>query len=210
MGKPLPAAELSFNETSGTTASDVTGNGSNGTLTGGPGWVAGHSGNAVDLSGTSQYVALPAGVVSSANTITITAWVNLDTITKWARIFDFGSGTSQYMFLTPKNDAATGVIRFGIKNGGTEQSINGTAALATGGWHHVAVTLDGTTGTIYVDGQQAASGNINIRPSQLGVTTQNWIGRSQFPDPYLDGRVDDFRIYNMALTAQEVTAVMNE
>ena len=29
----------------------------------------------------------------------------------------------------------------------------------------------------------------------MGATTQNWIGRSQYPDPYLDGRVDDFRIY---------------
>ena len=88
----LPVAELPFNETSGTTASDVTGNGWNGTLTGGASWTAGIKGNAVDLSGTSQYVALPAGVVSSANAITVTAWVNLDTISKWARIFDFGSG----------------------------------------------------------------------------------------------------------------------
>ncbi|KRF41873.1 LamG-like jellyroll fold domain-containing protein [Paenibacillus sp. Soil787] len=64
--------------------------------------------------------------------------------------------------------------------------------------------------TLYVYGQQVGSGNINIRPSDLGITTKNYIGRSQFSDPYLDGRVDDFRIYNSALTAQEVTAVMNE
>ena len=87
----LPVAELPFNETTGTTASDVTGNGWNGTLTGGASLVAGNKGNAVDLSGTSQYVALPAGVVSSANAITVAAWVNLDTISNWARIFDFGS-----------------------------------------------------------------------------------------------------------------------
>ena len=89
--------------------------------------------------------------------------------------------------------------------------VDGNAALPSGGWHHVAVTLDGATGTLYIDGQKVGSGNIGIRPSQLGVTTQNWIGRSQFAsDPYLDGRVDDFRVYNFALNDQEIAAVMNE
>ena len=91
----LPVAELPLNEASGTTASDVTGNGWNGTLTGGASWTTGIKGDAVDLSGTSQYVALPAGVVSSDNSITVAAWVNLDTVTNWMRIFDFGSDTSQ-------------------------------------------------------------------------------------------------------------------
>ena len=105
--------------------------------------VAGKSGNAVDLSGTSQYVSLPSGVVSSDDTITIAAWVNLDTVSNWMRIFDFGSGSSTNMFLTPKN-GANGKIRFAIKNNGSaEQIIDGQAALPTGGWHHVAVTLSG-------------------------------------------------------------------
>jgi hypothetical protein len=46
---------------------------------------------------------------------------------------------------------------------------------------------------------------MTIKPSDMGATTQNWIGRSQFStDPYLNGRVDDFRIYNKALTAGEI------
>jgi hypothetical protein len=205
----LPIAELSFNETSGTTASDLSGNGWTGTLTGGAAWAAGNSSNAVDLNGTNGYVALPTGVVSSADSITVAAWVNLDTVSNWSRIFDFGSGTSKYMFLSPQN-GANGNIRFEIKNGSAVRTIEGTSALATGGWHHVAVTLDGTTGMLYVDGQLAGSSAVNIRPSQLGATTQNWIGRSQFSaDPYLDGRVDEFRIYNRALSAAEVSEVMN-
>jgi hypothetical protein len=204
----LPIAELPFNETSGTTANDVSGNGWNGTLTGGATWATGNSGNAVDLNGTNGYVALPAGVVSNADKVTIATWVNLDTVSNWTRIFDFGSGTSKYMFLSPLD--GDNVIRFEIKNGSAVKTVTGTAPLATGGWHHVAVTLDGATGTIYVDGQKVGSGGVNIRPSQLGVTTQNWIGRSQFSaDPYLDGRVDEFRIYNRALSAEEVALVMN-
>ena len=99
----FPIAELPFDGTTGTTATDVTGNGWDGRLANGASWVTGHSGNGVSLNGTNQYVALPTGVVSSADTMTVTAWVNLNTVTNWTRIFDFGTGTTNYMFLTPKN-----------------------------------------------------------------------------------------------------------
>ncbi|WP_307204969.1 LamG-like jellyroll fold domain-containing protein [Paenibacillus harenae] len=204
----LPIVQLKFDETNGTTAADATGSSWNGTLVGGPLWVAGKSGNAVDLDGTNDYVALPAGVVSSADNATIAAWVYLDAVSNWMRIFDFGSGTSTNMFLTPKN-AANGKIRFVIKNNGSsEQIIDGTSALAAGGWHHVAVTLNGATGTLYVDGVNVGSNSaMTLKPSNMGSTTQNWIGRSQYSDPYLNGRVDDFRIYNKALTAGEIAVL---
>jgi fibronectin type 3 domain-containing protein len=204
----LPIVQLKFDEASGTTAADATGSGWNGMLVNGPQWAAGSSGNAVDVDGTNDYVALPAGVVSSADTATITAWVYLDAVSNWMRIFDFGSGTSTYMFITPKN-GANGKIRFAIKyNGSSEQIIDGTSALAAGGWHHVAVTLNGATGTLYVDGVNVGSNSaMTLKPSNLGSTTQNWIGRSQYNDPYLNGRVDDFRIYNKALTASEIAAL---
>ena len=49
---------------------------------------------------------------------------------------------------------------------------------------------------------------MTLSPSSLGSTNQNWIGRSQYSaDPYLDGRVDDFRIYNRALSSSEVSAL---
>ena len=141
-----------FDETSGTTAADSSGYGNNGTVINGATWTAGNSGNAVNLDGTDDYIALPAGVVSNANTATVATWVNLDTLSNWTRIFDFGSGTSTYMNLTPKN-GANSKIRFAIQNNGSsEQIIDGTSALATGGWHHVAVTLNGATGILYVDG----------------------------------------------------------
>ncbi|WP_162259739.1 LamG domain-containing protein, partial [Paenibacillus sp. Soil766] len=209
-GDTLFKAQLQFDEPSGTTAIDTTGNGWHSKLVGGATRVSGNSGSAVDLSGTNQYVALPSGVVSNNDTITIAAWVNLDTVSNWTRIFDFGSGPATNMYLTPKN-GANSKIRFGIKNNGSaEQIIDGQAALPTGGWHHVAVTLNGSTGILYVDGAQVGSNTgMTLKPSVMGATTQNWIGRSQYADPYLDGKVDDFRIYNRALTASDVTHVMN-
>jgi hypothetical protein len=198
-----------FDQNSGTAVADSSGDFNLGTMNGGAAWTTGKAGNAADLNGTNGYIALPAGSVSVADTITLAAWVNLDSVKNWTRIFDFGSGITNNMFLTPKN-GANGKLRFAIKNNGSsEQIIDGQSVLPTGGWHHVAVTLNGSVGTLYVDGAQVGSNtSMTIKPSDLGATTQNWIGRSQYAaDPYLDGRVDDFRIYNQALSAGEIAAL---
>ena len=73
----------------------------------------------------------------------------------------------------------------------------------------MAVTLSGTTGTLYVDGQPVATNtNMTLTPADLGDTNQNWIGRSQFiADPYLAATVDDFQIYDHALSAAEIAAL---
>jgi hypothetical protein len=209
---PVLRARLAFDESSGTTASDSTGNGWSGTLTNGPLWSTGKSGNAVNLDGTNDYVKLPSGVLSGLKGVTFVSWVNLDAAKDWSRIFDFGTGTSAYMFLTPKTNSGNGgTMRFGIKasSSSTEQTISGTAAVSTAAWVHVAVALSGRVGILYVNGSEVGRNSaITLRPADLGTTTQNWLGRSQFSaDPYLDGRVDDFRIYAGALSASEIASV---
>ncbi|MES2921560.1 MAG: LamG-like jellyroll fold domain-containing protein, partial [Verrucomicrobiota bacterium] len=197
-------AYLPFDEANGVVAADLGGFARNGTLINGPLWSAGNAGNAVDLDGTNDHVALPAGVVSALNDFTVAAWINPDVINNWARIFDIGTGTNAYMFLCPSS--GSGTLRFSITNsgGGGEQQLNGPA-LSAGVWTHVAVTLSGNTGTLYVNGVAVSTNNaMTLRPSSLGNTTNNWIGRSQYPDPYFNGRVDDLRIYNRALNLSEV------
>ncbi len=70
----------------------------------------------------------------------------------------------------------------------------------------MAVTLSGSLGILYVDGVEVGRNSaMTLRPSGLGSTTQNWIGRSEYSaDPFLAGSVDDFRIYGRALSATEV------
>jgi len=200
-------AWLRLDETSGTAAADATGNAWTGTLVGGPTWVAGKINNAVSLSGSTQYVTLPTGVVNGLTTCTISAWVNLNSVSNWARLFDFGSGTNNYLFIAPRSGA--GKIRFAIRTPSIgEQIIDGTAALPTGSWQHVAVVLNGATGTLYVNGVQVGQNTgMTLNPSSLGATNQNYIGKAQFNDPYLAGAVDDFRIFGQALTAQQIAAL---
>ena len=206
--------QLKFDETSGTTAADVTGNGWNATLSGGA-WQTGRIGNAVALSAAaSQYATLPAGVVGGLGDFTISTWVKPATVATWARIFDFGADVTPtatagaYMMLSVSNGGAVsyGITASGYNNG---QSINGAAPLAAGAWSHVAVTLSGTVGRLYVNGALVGTNNaLTLKPSSLGTTTRNYLGRSQFSaDPYLDGALDDFRLYARALGNGEVAAL---
>ena len=206
---PNLLAYYKFNETSGTTASDSSGHGLPGTLVSGPTWVAGKYNNAVSLDGIDDHVSLPNGIMASVNDFTISAWVKLSTNNYWNRVFDFGNNTSSYMVLTPMGGA--GVVRYSINTGAGEQIIDGTAALPTGSWQHVAVTLSGTTGTLYVNAAPVGTNSSMInKPSGLGSTSRTWIGRSQFAaDPYFNGQMDEFRIYRRALSGTEITALYN-
>lgn len=199
-----------MNQSSGTTVTDSSYGLNHAALTGTATWVTGRTGagNALNLSGTSAYASLPAGVVSQLNDFTISAWVKITANSDWARIFDFGTGTTANMFLAPQ--IGGGGMRFAITTGGnsTEQQLTATAPLATGAWKHVVVSLSGTTGRLYLDGVQVAvNTSMTLKPSSLGNITQNYIGKSQYGDPNLNGAVDDFIIFNRALSASEITAL---
>ncbi|HEY7483994.1 MAG TPA: beta-L-arabinofuranosidase domain-containing protein [Streptosporangiaceae bacterium] len=209
-GAPPPTfvAWYKFDETAGTSAADATGGGRTATLTGGTSWVAGHAGNAVSLNGSTGYVRLPNGILDSIGDFTVAMWVRLNAVAAWSRVFDLGSGTQASMFLTPQS--SSGTARFAITTGGAgaEQRINAPSALPTGAWTHVAVTLAGNLGILYVDKAEVARNTaITLRPGSISGSTQNYLGRSQYADPFLNGALDDFRLYSRALSASEIQAL---
>jgi len=201
--------QLPLDAASGTTAADASGHGQNGSLQGGAGWGAGRSGgSALALDGSSGHLALPTGVLSELGDFTIALWVYWNAAATNARVFDFGSSDIAYLALLPRDSG--GSMRFTV-TGTTwygEQNVV-TSALPTGRWVHLAVTLSGTTGTLYVDGVSAGSNNaIALAPYQLGDTTQNWLGRSQYAaDPRFNGRMQDLRIYSGALSASDIATL---
>ncbi|GII27754.1 glycoside hydrolase family 127 protein [Planotetraspora mira] len=206
--RPPLLAWYRFDETTGTTAADASGSGNPGTLSGGTTWVAGRTGNAVNLAGSNGYVRLPNGVLSGVGDFTVACWVRLTTLSAWSRIFDFGTGATANMFLTPSS--GSGTARFAITTGGSgaEQRVDAPSALPTGVWTHVAVTLSGNLCILYVNRAEVArNAAVTLRPSGLGATTANYLGRSQYADPYLNGQLDDFRLYSRALSAAEIRAL---
>jgi hypothetical protein len=202
-----------FDEGEGRLAVDWSGQGQHGQIVGGATWVEGFDGGALKLNGQDGYVDLPIGsLIAASSSITVTTWVNWSGAGgAWQRVFDFGSGEQFNMLVTPAN-GANGNLRFVItvESYNNEQQLNAATPLPTG-WHHVAVAINGATRgmQMFLDGQVVASGSTTVLPKDLGITTQNWIGRSQYsPDAYFRGAVDDFRIYNFAMTAQEIPETM--
>jgi hypothetical protein len=169
--------------------------------------------NAIKLNGgePNRQVSMPVGILNGLTDFTIATWVNPAATQNWSRVFDFGTGTDVNMFLTPRAGVTGTPVRFAITvtGGGGEQQINGPGPLPVNVWTHVAVTKSGTTGTLWVNGVPVATNtNITLSPSSLGNTNNNWIGRSQYPDPLLNGSVDDFHIFNVALTQDQIRSVM--
>jgi hypothetical protein len=206
---PAPRALLKFDEGAGTTAADATGHGWTGTLQNGATWSSGAIGSAVSLDGVNDYVSLPTGIVNGLTDFTISAWVNLAANSTWARIFDFGTGTNVNMFLTA-NPSNSNTLRFAITTGGSwsEQQINGNVQLSLNTWYQVAVTLAGGVGTLYVNGQAVGTNtSMTLKPSSLGATNQNYLGKSQYNDPYFSGKIDDFRIYASALSSGAIASL---
>jgi len=208
-------AHWKFDDGSGATAQDSSGNGYDGTLFGEPTWVAGQIGGALEFDGSNDYVELPIGsLISSLTNSTFAIWVDFSNEGGgWQRILDFGTGTIVNMFLTPRM-GTDGLMRFAITID-TYNDEDQTTAQATlpSGWHYVALTInaDENVHSLYLDGElEAQNTTARHTPSTLGETNQNWLGRSQYAaDGYFDGRLDDFRIYDRVLTPKQIEDLCN-
>ena len=136
---------------------DTSGKGNNGTASGDPVYVQGPAGygKALSFDGLNDYVDLPIGtLVSTLSDTTIATQVRFgNTGGSWQRIFDFGTGTTNYMFLTPRT-LTTGPVRFAMRTAAVTEQFAMNAATLPSGWHHVAVVIDSATMQIrlYVDG----------------------------------------------------------
>lgn len=181
-----------------------------GNLLGGAGYVAGKIGQAVDLDGTNDYVDLP-DPVGRLRELTVTSWVNWDGGGDWQRVFDFGTGVDQYLCLTPK--AGGGGLRVVLKDAvnfrNQEFQVN-APVLTTGQWVHLSVVVRDNYMTLYVNGQAVGSTfGINRSPADFPAVN-NYIGRSQFADPYFNGRIDDFRVYGKALNGSDIWSIWGQ
>lgn len=192
---------MSFDENAGTTAFDAWG-GYHGTLLEGAEWTTGKTGSAVALTKSkSSYIQLQDGALSSLEDFTIATWVNFNG--GMGRLFDFGTGTGTFMMLAP----ATTKIRYKITCGAGTFDITIPCAIKTKEWVHFAMTQAGTSVKFYLNGTCVGTGENTdkISPKDMGITTQNYLGKSQWSsDAYCDHIYDDFRIYNKALSDLEV------
>ena len=186
------------------------------------GFVSFNGGSSTSISG---HVEIPKGsngldLLHGLNEITVSSIVNWtnDGTNRW--IFGLGTvltpETNKYFFVTPRHGSGSGnMIATGISKNGwpNEALVTGSANsnLIGGQWKHVTVSLSEASNriTLFVDGAKVASGNAKgLKLSEIinpDATFSGFIGKSIFSnDPYLQGSVADFRVYDRALTDQEV------
>ncbi|GIP16183.1 hypothetical protein J40TS1_18250 [Paenibacillus montaniterrae] len=197
----------SLNQTEGTTIVDESGNGQDGAIVGAASFKDGREGQAIELNG--GYIKMPNGIVAEQQAITISTWINPASLPAWSRIFDIGSSMTNYIFFTLNNGSS---VQLGLHLGSTVQSLTGVPFTSSNQWQHIAVTIEDKTAIIYINGIEVLKNtNLTITPDQLGATSANYIGKSQYSsDPNYVGKIEDFRIYSRALDEFEVMQVMGE
>ena len=176
---PLPATtgNWHFNDGSGTVATDSSGHGYNGTVSGtGAAWVTGFRGDALQFNGASNWVTFGTGPsVATTNNFTVAAWVKTTATTQGAIMQqrDAAGYNGEYQVSVNTN----GTVQFYLYGNGAYQfNFATTLAVNDGNWHQVIAVRSGLTGSIYIDGTLAGSATgTAVEPMAATITTS--VGR---------------------------------
>ncbi|MGD8785987.1 MAG: LamG domain-containing protein, partial [Phycisphaerales bacterium] len=196
-----------FDEGAGRTVLDWSGHGNHGAILGNPAWVAGTGDDAdafaLDFDGFGDYVdcGIPA-VLDTIEQITVAAWIRVDVFEQTDQAI---VSKGQNVWRLVRNGLTSNELRFDC--GG--QAI-GSTNVNDGEWHHAVGMSDGATASLYVDGAldalNASAGAVPIDPNlTLWIADTNRPGEG--PQAW-NGLIDDVRIYNRALTLEEIELIM--
>jgi hypothetical protein len=196
-----------FDEGSGNVAYDLSDYTNDGAINGGPEWVVGKIGAALEFDGSDDYV--DCGNDPSLNIngkITVAAWVKTTSTahgyfvskgTAWDEIGHYAIGQEYNVPLT---------FQFEIAGSGGAVELDSNIAVNDGQWHHIAGTYDETVIKVYIDGveENTMTGSNSLTGSAVGGLTIGQRGGGNI----IGGIIDEVRIYNRALTEPEILAAM--
>ena len=200
-------AAYTFDEGTGTTLVDRAGNANTGAISGTVAWTTqGKNGGALTFNGTNTRVQIASSPSLNATTgVTLEAWVYpTANQNRWRAVIQ---KEVDAWFLHASNDGGALRPAAGGTYGGTGAFIAAPSAIAINTWTHIAQTYDGTTLRLYVNGVLASSaartGALEVNSSPLSIGGTNAYGE------YFQGRIDDVRVYDRALSASELATDMN-
>jgi hypothetical protein len=209
-------AAYAFNEGSGTSAADASGGGLSGTLTNGATWGAGRNAGAVLLDGVNDFVELgnPTALQLTAS-MTISAWINASgPATDDTVIVSKRTNTPVGYQLDTTIDRGPRTIGFKLTTStGGNMFRYGATTLQPNTWYHVTGVYNAATSElhVYLNGQLDDGALVgSVTSTQQNSTGNVNIGRRPNTNSYnFNGRIDDVRIYNRALTATEIQTDTN-
>jgi hypothetical protein len=205
---PVPSglvAAYGFDEASGATATDASGSGNPGTISGAS-RVAGRAGGGLSFDGLDDWVTVAdAASLDLGTGMTLEAWVNPATITgKWRTVLlKEAPGGLAYALYAGEDAGRPSAHTYTS----SELDTRGTAGLPLNTWSHLAATYDGATLRLYVNGTQVSSRAVS--GAMRATTGVLRIGGNAIWDEWFTGRIDEVRVYNRALPAADIQADMN-
>ena len=153
------------------------------------------------------YYEIPSGVYFYGGDFTVSAWVKITIEKSWARLIDFGNGEANnnvHIFLS--NGQGPGFQVY--KNSSPSGNVVSPVKLNVGEWQYLTVTLNGTMGSIYIDGNLAIQlQDAGLIPNNIS-RTKNFIGKSNWADPNANADIDSLRIYNRCLNNEEISQLL--
>ena len=202
-------AAYGFDEGSGTTTADRSGNGNTGTVsnTTWAGASAGKFGNALSFNGTNAWVSVNSSSSLNLTTgMTAEAWVNPTALGTSYRTVVLREQPGNEVYALYANQSGPPQAPLGEVFVGGYKDANASTGLATGAWAHLAETYDGSSVRLYVNGTlvstTAAPGSLASSSSPLRI------GGNSIWGEYFSGLIDEVRIYNRALSASEIQTDM--
>jgi hypothetical protein len=197
-------AAYGFNEGSGTVVNDVSGYGNNGTISGAAWTTSGKYGNALSFNGTNALVTVNnAPSLQLTTGMTLEVWVYPTTVTAAWRDVIYKGNDNYYL----EASSISGPPMAGAIFGGAYGQVYGPNALTANTWAHLAATYDGAAMRLYVNGVQVAS---RAETGAIATSTNPLqIGGDSIYGQYFEGRIDEVRIYNLALSVAQIQSDMN-
>jgi len=209
---PSPAGHWTFDEGTGSTAADSSGNGHNAALGSTAGWGAGNVGShSLALTGTATGEATVTGpVVDTSQSFTASAWVNLKSLSGYQTVLSISGSNVSGFYLGLRGDTGTlAFARLGSDATGGATVVASPTAPTTGTWYHIVGVDDVSAGTLtlYVDGHSVGS---TPYTGQWKASGDTLIGHGLYGGnqvDYVNGSIDDVQLFSSALTAQQVSAL---
>lgn len=208
-----------FDEGNGTVAHDLSGNSNDGTLTGGPNWTSSITYDGLQFNGSSTTVDINKSLLNTSNSYSIAAWVQLSDTNNWATaVSQDGNNVSGFFlqYTSPYAGADGSKFSFSLLD---SDAISGVATRATssfkpstGTWYYLVGVHDASSNQIklYVNGILESTQSVGATWNAGGETV---IGRAKFkggPVDFWPGLIDDVRVYNRALSDQDVANLYNQ
>ena len=197
-------AAYGLNEGAGTAASDRSGHGHTGAVSGAT-WTAGRFGGALQFDGVNDLVTIAdAPDLDLSTGMTIEAWVYPTALSGWRTVVlkEKPGGLAYSLYAHDNGPRWAGYIN----TGGPDIAARSSTALPLNTWSHLAVTYDGATIRVYRDGvqvgTQAAAGPIVATTGVLRLG-----GNAVWPE-WFTGVIDEVRVYSRPLAAAEIAADM--